>query len=121
MESHRSIGSYQGNIGNSPVFFRFGIRGLSPSNMTRLVSEHDQTHIRSPFETAAPISRLRRARLRKTRPFFKSVVQAIPDFGSSAWIRQDLIGSWKITEFGHCVLSSDLHHGAVDDDTSSHI
>jgi hypothetical protein len=29
--------------------------------MTRLVYEHDQPHIRSPFATAAPISRLRRA------------------------------------------------------------
>jgi hypothetical protein len=29
--------------------------------MTRPVSEHDQPHIRSPFETAAPTSRLRRA------------------------------------------------------------
>jgi len=35
--------------------------------MTRLVSEHDQPHIRSPRETAAPISRLRRSGLRKTR------------------------------------------------------
>ena len=32
--------------------------------MTRLVSEHDQPHIRSPFATAAPTSRLRRAGLR---------------------------------------------------------
>jgi len=30
--------------------------------MTRPVYEHDQPHIRSPFATAAPISRLRRAR-----------------------------------------------------------
>jgi hypothetical protein len=30
--------------------------------MTRLVYEHDQPHIRSPFATAAPISRLRRAK-----------------------------------------------------------
>src|SRR6266571_9509653 len=52
-------------------YFCFGIRGLSQFDTTRLVSEHDQTHIRSPFATAAPISRLRRARLRKTRPFFK--------------------------------------------------
>ena len=29
--------------------------------MTRPVSEHDQPHIRSPLETAAPTSRLRRA------------------------------------------------------------
>src|SRR5260370_38391821 len=37
-----------------------------PNCMTRPVSEHDQPHIRSPFMTAAPTSRLRRARLRKT-------------------------------------------------------
>jgi hypothetical protein len=50
LESHRHFSTF------------FGIRGLSPFNLTRLVSEHDQTHIRSPFTTAAPISRLRRAR-----------------------------------------------------------
>src|SRR5271167_3891382 len=36
-----------------------------PDCMTRLVSEHDQPHIRSPRETAAPISRLRRSGLRE--------------------------------------------------------
>jgi hypothetical protein len=54
-----------------------------------VVSAPDQTHIRSPLEAATPISRVRRVGLRKTRPFFNSAVQAIPDFGSSAWIRQD--------------------------------
>src|SRR5580700_8383387 len=42
--------------------------------MTRPVSEHDQPHIRSPFMTAAPTSRLRRARLRKTRTILESGV-----------------------------------------------
>ena len=42
--------------------------------MTRLVSEHDQPHIRSPFATAAPTSRLRRAGLRKTRTFLENGV-----------------------------------------------
>src|SRR5258708_38479413 len=43
-----------------------------PNCMTRPVSEHDQPHIRSPFMTAAPTSRLRRARLRETRTIFLS-------------------------------------------------
>src|SRR5258708_8372223 len=43
-----------------------------PNCMTRPVSEHDQPHIRSPFMTAAPTSRLRRARLRKTRTILES-------------------------------------------------
>ena len=34
-----------------------------PDCMTRLVSEHDQPHIRSPFATAAPTSRFRLRRL----------------------------------------------------------
>jgi len=39
--------------------------------VTRLDSEHDQPQIRSPFATAAPTSRLRRAGLRKTRTFLE--------------------------------------------------
>src|SRR3982074_1999090 len=49
-----------------------GIHGSEPNYMTRLVFEHDQPHIRSPFATAAPTSRLRRAGLRKTRTFSKT-------------------------------------------------
>src|SRR5258708_13629351 len=45
-----------------------------PNCMTRPVSEHDQPHIRSPFMTAAPTSRLRRARARKTRTILESGV-----------------------------------------------
>src|SRR5258708_25537891 len=45
-----------------------------PNCMTRPVSEHDQPHIRSPFMTAAPTSRLRRARVRKTRTILESGV-----------------------------------------------
>jgi hypothetical protein len=51
-----------------------GIQGPEPDCMTRLVSEHDQPHIRSPFATAAPTSRLRRARLRKTRTILENGV-----------------------------------------------
>ena len=64
--------------------------------MTRLVSEHDQPHIRSPRETAAPISRLRRSGLRKTRPFLKT------GFLGQVRVRfvyldpPGLIKSWKI-------------------------
>ena len=47
---------------------------LSPLSVTRLVSEHDQPHIRSPFATAAPTSRLRRVGLRKTRTFLENGV-----------------------------------------------
>ena len=39
-----------------------------------VVSAPDQPHIRSPFATAAPISRLRRAGLRKTRTFLENGV-----------------------------------------------
>jgi hypothetical protein len=45
-----------------------------PACVTRLVSEHDQPHIRSPFATAASTSRLRRAGLRKTRTFLENGV-----------------------------------------------
>jgi hypothetical protein len=54
----------------------------APFAMTRPVSEHDQPHIRSPLMTAAPTSRLRRARAqedenhsrkRRFRPWLASV------------------------------------------------
>ena len=51
-----------------------GIRGSEPACVTRPVSEHDQPHLRSPFATAAPTSRLRRAGLRKTRTFLENGV-----------------------------------------------
>ncbi|MCQ4188509.1 hypothetical protein, partial [Methylocystis suflitae] len=40
-----------------------------PDPINPVVSTPDQTHIRSPFTTAAPISRLQRVGLRKTGPF----------------------------------------------------
>jgi hypothetical protein len=43
---------FQDNIWQVP--FRFRISGLAPNCMTRLVSEHDQPHIRSPLRAAAP-------------------------------------------------------------------
>jgi hypothetical protein len=45
--------------------------------MTRLVFERDQPHIRSPFATAAPTSRLRQE---------DEKFQAMACFGSSTWI-----------------------------------
>src|SRR5271166_5444497 len=41
--------------------FTFQYPGPEPDCLTRPVSEHDQPHIRSPLETAAPTSRLLRA------------------------------------------------------------
>src|ERR1700733_13778561 len=41
-----------------------------------VVSAPDQPHIRSPFATAAPTSRLRRAGLRKTRTFLENGVSS---------------------------------------------
>ena len=57
--------------------------------MTRPVSEHDQPHIRSPLKTAAPKSRLRRAGLRRAKPFFEAAFQAMAIVGSSTRIRQN--------------------------------
>src|SRR3979490_179657 len=59
-------------VTSADLQYLFGIQRSEPDCMTRLVSEHDQPHIRSPRETAAPISRLRRSGLRKTRPFLKT-------------------------------------------------
>jgi hypothetical protein len=61
-----------------------------PDGMTRLGPEPDQPHIRSPFATAAPGSRLRRTgaqedgTILKQRPF-----GAMAPLGSSTWILQD--------------------------------
>src|SRR6476620_481385 len=72
-----------GSFRSSPLIVRGALVNLQcslryprsePNRMTRPVSEHDQPHIRSPFMTAAPTSRLRRARLRKTRTILESGV-----------------------------------------------
>ena len=57
--------------------------------MTRPVSEPVQTYIRSPFETAAPKSRLRRARAQEDETILIFGVLGHANFGSSTWIRQD--------------------------------
>src|SRR6478752_4193181 len=67
-----------------------------PDCMTRLVSEHNQPHIRSPRETAAPISRLRRSGLRKTRPFLKTGFLGHVRMRFVHLDPPGLIKSWKI-------------------------
>ena len=94
--------------------------GPEPDCLTRLVSEHDQPHIRSPLETAAPTSRLRRAGLRRTKPFFQSAFQAMDYLGSSTRIRQNRSGPGR---FANLIGggSGDLHHGSLDDDAGGDI
>jgi hypothetical protein len=65
--------------------------------MTRLVFEHDQTHIRSPFHdgcTNIPLAAGKAQERRdhsSNRPF-----KAMRYYGSSTWIRQDLLRSWMM-------------------------
>ena len=94
MGKRKSIGSYRCGIVTLQFLLRY--RGLSPIKRTRLVFEHDQTHIRSPFATAAPISRLRRARAQEDDTILISVFQAMATIGSSTWIRQDFFGPGRL-------------------------
>ena len=86
----------------------FGIRGSEPDCMTRPVSEHDQPHIRSPFATAAPTSRLRRAGLRKTRTILENGVSGhgllrFVDLDPSglilSWGLRDWLGAYRHAVF----------------------
>src|SRR5450631_3155894 len=98
-----------------------GIRGSEPDCMTRLLSEHDQPHIRSPFATAAPRSRLRRAGLRKTRTILENGVSG---HGLLRFVYLDppeLIRSWKIRRFGQGLWSCDFHYGSLYDDAGGDI
>ena len=80
-------------IGQHPIdpvhIFTFLYPGPEPNCLTRPVSERDQPHIRSPLETAAPTSRLRRQGLRRTKPFFQSAFQSMDYLGSYTRIRQN--------------------------------
>ena len=85
-----------------------GIQGSEPDCMTRLVSEHDQPHIRSPFATAAPTSRLRRAGLRKTRTILENGVSGhgllrFVDLDPSglilSWGLRDWLGAYRHAVF----------------------
>jgi hypothetical protein len=109
---------YQGDI-NDLQSFRYP--RSEPDCMTRLVSEHGPPHIRSPFATAAPTSRLRRLGSGGRGPFF--------DFGASRHgvhrlVHLDppgLIRPWKIVVFGWSVSSGRLHNGAFEHDAGGHI
>ena len=97
MRSWESRGSFQSEQISSICLS--GIRGSEPDCMTRLVSEHDQPHIRSPFATAAPTSRLRRAGLRKTRTILENGVSGhgllrFVDLDPSGLIRSWGLRNW---------------------------
>jgi len=67
----------------------FQYPGPEPDCLTRPVSEHDQPHIRSPLETAAPTSRLLRARAQANETILPIGIQAMDYLGSSTRIRQN--------------------------------
>ena len=87
-----------------------------PDCMTWSVSEHDQPHIRSPLEAAAPTSRLRRAGAQEDETilsigFSGHALQSVRPPGSA---RTDpVLGDSSIWLAS---ILSRLHHGAVDDD-----
>ena len=70
----------------------FQYPGPEPDCLTRPVSEHDQPHIRSPLETAAPTSRLLRARAQANETILPIGIQAMDYLGSSTRIRQNRSG-----------------------------
>ena len=90
MSRQQSSGSFPGD--KSPAVVRYP--RSEPACVTRLVSEHDQPHIRSPFATAAPTSRLcggqgsgRREPFSKTAGFTRAYGGLLPV--PSTWIHQD--------------------------------
>jgi hypothetical protein len=108
-------------VTSADLQYLFGIQRSEPDCMTRLVSEHDQPHIRSPRETAAPISRLRRSGLRKTRPFLKTGFLGHVRMRFVHLDPPGLIKSWKIYGFGQRLSSGTFHHGSLDDNACGHI
>src|ERR1700746_2272818 len=78
-----------------------------PICATRPVSEHGQSHMRSPLIAAAPRSRFRRAGLRKTRTILESGVSGHGLLGGAGCRRESLrfvyldppglIRSWEMT------------------------
>ena len=70
------------------VFLRgYGIQVRAPFGDTAL-RRAGQTHIRSPVAPAAPTSRFRRWRLRRTGPLFNTAISAKWLSGPSTWIRR---------------------------------
>src|ERR1700688_2374837 len=122
MSRWQSSGSFLGD--QSPAGYLSGIRGSEPSCVTRLVSEHDQPHIRSPFATAAPTSRLRRGGLRKTRTFLENGVSShgllrFVHLDPSGLITSRGLRYWMTWKTG--LSSGRPNHGAFDHDPSAHI
>jgi hypothetical protein len=65
------------------------IRGLSLLHDPHPFPRACPTHIRSPCITTAPLSRLRRARLRRAGPICSAAVQAMSRTRSPTWICRD--------------------------------
>src|SRR5208283_1927791 len=112
-------------IGQHPIdpvhIFTFLYPGPEPNCLTRPVSEHDQPHIRSPLETAAPTSRLRRAGAQANETILPIGISV---HGLPRFVHPDppeLIRSWKICESAERLSSGGLHHGSLNDDASGDI
>src|SRR5271170_6069293 len=81
-------------------------------------------HIRSPFATAAPTSRLRRAGLRKTRTFLENGVSGhgllrFVHLDPSGLITSRGLRDWMTWKTG--LSSGRPHHCAFDHDSGAHI
>src|SRR5918998_6555005 len=93
--------------------------GLSAASQVRARLHHApsperaEAHMRSPWATAAPSSRILRAGLRKTGPFLTPAAEAIPYVGPSTWIRQGRSGLGGTPHPGISVASGGLHRGAL--------
>jgi hypothetical protein len=112
-------------IGQHPIdsvhIFTFQYPGPEPNCLTRPVSGHDQPHIRSPLETAAPTSRLRRAGAQANETILPIGISV---HGLPRFVHPDppeLIRSWKICESAERLSSGGLHHGSLNDDASGDI
>ena len=82
--------------------YLFGIQRSEPDCMTRLVSEHDQPHIRSPLDGCTKIP-LAAHRLRKTRTILES---GISGHGLLRFVYLDppgLFRSWEMTGLRWCI------------------
>src|ERR1700722_9776739 len=81
-------------------------------------------HIRSPFATAAPTSRLRRAGLRKTRTFLENGVSGprLASVRPPGSVRTDHVPRITVSDDVEDGLSSGgPNHGALDHDPGGHI
>ena len=105
----------------SPRPFTSLYPGPEPNCLTRPVSERDQPHIRSPLETAAPTSRLRRAGAQANETILPIGISV---HGLPRFVHPDppeLIRSWEIWESAERLSSGGLHHGSLNDDASGDI